>query len=276
MIDKDGNIITLKKQIEKSYCFIKENTAQIAIVISIFAAIYKKISDYYFYIVNYGYYKYFGIDNILMLSYNKNNFYQNVGTIAIFFIYWGYSILSVRMLKLKGNYIKKFIFFVIIPLALSVMLVYNETITGQFMATIMAICILIFLQWILIFSLGYCLIMSFDKETLDISKQAGKKKRGWGDSNYMLLGILLISICFAMVFYSGYYNSYRKASEKRTFGVVVINDGKYAVIDANEKKLVLQKCVINDSTLYINKNTYLCANNEVLICYETFDDVKVR
>ena len=101
MIDKDGNIVTLKKQITRYYCFIKENTAQIAIVISILAVIYKNMSDYFFYIVNYGYYKYFGIDATLMLPYNKNNFYQSVGQIAVFIIFWVYAVLAARTFKVK-------------------------------------------------------------------------------------------------------------------------------------------------------------------------------
>ena len=276
MIDKDGNIITLKEQIVKNYCFIKENTAQIAIVIPVFVAICKIMSDYYFYIINYGYYKYFGINSKLMLPYNKNSLYQSVGQIAIFLIYWGYATLSVRTLKLKRNYVKKFIFFGMIPLVLGIVLVYGEMISWQLTTTIIAVIILIFLQWFLIFILGCCLPMSFDKETIDLPKCTGIRKGSWENGNYMLLGILLLFFSFAMIFYCGHYNSYRMATEKRVFGIVDIDNGRYAVIDANTEKIILQKCGINGSTLCIDKNTYLCANNEVLICYEIFDNVVVQ
>lgn len=276
MIDKEGNIITLKKQIAKYYCFIKENTAQIAIVITFLAAVYKIGSDYFFYLVNYGYYKYFGIDGTLMLPYNKNNFYQSVGQIAIFIVYWGYTILSVRTFKLKGNYVKKFVLLGLIPLVLSIALVYDEMPDWQLNSVIIAVSMLIFLQWVFIFIFGFCWIPSFDKETVDIPKQTGKRKSNWGDGNYMLLGFLFLFVGVALIFFVGYQNSYRKAAEQRVFGTVIINNEIYAIIDANEEKLVLQKCEINDSTLYINKNTYLCANNEVLICYETFNDVEVN
>lgn len=276
MIDKDGNIITFKEQIVKNYCFIKENTAQIAIVIPVFVAICKIMSDYYFYIINYGYYKYFGIDSKLMLPYNKNSLYQSVGQMATFLIYWGYATLSVRTLKLKRNYVKKFIFFGMIPLVLGIVLVYGEMNSWQLTTTIMAVILLIFLQWFLIFILGCCLPLSFDKETIDLPRHTGISKSSWEDGNYMLLGIILLFICFALIFNYGDYNSYRKAAEQRVFGTVVINNERYAVIDANTEKIILQKCEINGSTLCIDKNTYLCANNEVLICYETFDNVVVQ
>lgn len=276
MIDKDGNIITLKEQIAKNYCFIKENTAQIAIVIPVFVAICKIVSDYYFYIINYGYYKYFGIDSKLMLPYNKNSLYQSVGQMAVFMIYWGYAILSVKIFKLKKNFIKKFIFFGMIPLLLSIVLVYSKMASLQLIAAIIAVGILTFLQWLLIFIFGFCLALSFDKETIDLPKHTGKRKSSREDGSYMLLGIILLIICFTVIFYYGDYNSYRKATEQRLFGTVTINEERYAVIDANTEKIILQKCEINGSTLCIDKNTYLCANNEVLICYETFDHVVVQ
>ena len=274
MIDKDGNIVTLKEQITKHYCFIKENTALVAIVISIFAAVYKIISDYYFYLINYGYYKYFGIDDTLMLPYNKNSFYQSVGQIAIFIIYWVYAVLSVRTFKLKKQFFEKLLFFVMIPVILSIIWIYDEMITWPFTVIILTIIFLIIFQWAMIFSFGYCMILSFEKEKVEATKRKGSKVNSWGDGNYMILGILLILIGFAMVFFSGYYNSYRKASEKRTFGIVVVNDERYAVIDANEEKLVLQQCEVCGTTLRIDKNTYLCTYNEILINYQTFDNVE--
>lgn len=274
MIDKDGNIVTLKEQITKHYCFIKENTALIAIVISIFAAVYKIISDYYFYLINYGYYKYFGIDDTLMLPYNKNSFYQSVGQIAIFIIYWVYAVLSVRTFKLKKQFFKKLLFFVMIPVILSIIWIYDEMNIWTFTVIILTISFLVIFQWAMIFSFGYCMILPFGKEKVEPPKRKGSRVSSWGDENYMLLGILIILSCFTVAFYSGYDNSYRKAGEKRTFGIVVVNDERYAVIDANEEKLILQQCEICGSTLRIDKNTYLCTDNEILIYYQTFDNVE--
>ena len=59
---------------------------------------------YYFYIVNLGYYKYFGTDSRLMLPYNKINLYQNIGQLALFALYWGYTIFAVRMFLLKKEF----------------------------------------------------------------------------------------------------------------------------------------------------------------------------
>lgn len=45
MIDEKGNVITRKELLKKYYSFIKENTAQIAIIIPIIAAIYAAVSN---------------------------------------------------------------------------------------------------------------------------------------------------------------------------------------------------------------------------------------
>lgn len=271
MIDKDGNIVTLKEQIKRYYSFLKENTAQITIVISILAAVYKNMSDYYFYIVNCGYYKYFGIDATLMLPYNKKNFYQSVGQIAILIIYWGYAIFTVRILRLKRNYFTKVFLLAVIPLICSIILSLDE-------ATMLVFCfkIIIYMafQYILIYIMGYYMVTISEKDIVKAANKKNNKMDGLGETNYMIGGLLIMCICFAMVFYSVYYNSYRKAAEKRTFGIVVVDDERYAVIDANEEKLVLQQCEICGSTLRIDKNTYLCTDNEILIYYQTFDNVE--
>lgn len=66
MVDKNYNIITTEELCKRFWCFIKENTTQIAIAIPIITAIYASVSDYYFYIVSCGYYKYFRIDGVVV------------------------------------------------------------------------------------------------------------------------------------------------------------------------------------------------------------------
>ena len=121
MIDKNGNIICEKGKIDKFFQFIKENTAQVAIAIPVLVSIYGIVSNYYFYIINRGYYKYFGIDSQLMLPYNKNNLYHNIGAFVLVLLYLGYAILTVRILTMRKNYVKKFFCSIIIPLLINIL-----------------------------------------------------------------------------------------------------------------------------------------------------------
>lgn len=126
-----------------------------------------------------------------------------------------------------------------IPLMLSIIWVYDEITACSLSVIIIAISFLIVFQWIMIFSLGFCMVLSFEKETVDIPKRKRTKVSRRGDANYMIVGVLLMFICFAMLFYCGHQNNYTKATEQRIFGTVIINNERYAVIDANEEKLIL-------------------------------------
>lgn len=275
MIDEKGNVITREEILKRYYSFIKENTAQMAIVIPIIAAIYAAVSNYYFYIVNLGYYKYFGIDSRLMLPYNKINLYQNIGQLALFALYWGYTIFAVRMFLLKRNFWWKFIALIVIPLLINGTLSYDGSIN---LALIIASSILLPFQWIMIFSLGYCMVTSFHKETLSKPKEMKRKQKKvkrWGDKEYRLLGVILILISCIIMFWQGYNTSYAIASEKSRFGIVKIDEEEYAVIDANENKLILQKCEIENENLVIDADTYLCVTNNVMINFNNFTNVEL-
>lgn len=197
MIDRSGNIIVKKAIMHKCYQVIKENTAQVAIIIPIAAAICAVASDYYVYLINWGYYKYFNINERLMLPYNKRNLFQYISQLVIFGIYWAFSIIAVRIFSLKGNYIKKIIFLIVIPLIISVNMAYD----GEFNLILVIVSIILLpFHWIMIFSLGYCMQVSLHQEILSKSnrkeqkKKTQKKKVGkkWGDKEYRVLGIALI------------------------------------------------------------------------------------
>lgn len=271
--------------------FIKENTPQIAIAIPIVAAIYSFIVDCYFYIFNRGYYYYFKIDANLMLPNNKINLYQYLGQFALVILYWGFSIFAVRMFLLKKNYLWKIFSVILIPYFINGIIVEVACDSGITISLFILSFVLLPIQWIMIFSLGYCMVISFHQETIPSQKkmkvQKSKSKRiknkkmksakgnekQWGDKEYKLLGILLIFVSFIVIFLYGYFAGNRKATNKRYFGIVEINQEQYAVIDANEDKLILQKCEIDRNLLKINYNTYLCTNNNIGIEFKTFGNV---
>lgn len=103
-----------------------------------------------------------------------------------------------------------------------------------------------------------------------------KKEGGWSEIHYRLLGCIMIFVGIVLAFYWGYWVSLKQVSNQRRFGIVNINNETYAVIDANENKLILQKCEIDQTVLKINKNTYLCTGNEIPINFQIFDNVKVE
>ena len=214
-----------------------------------------------------------------MLPYNKVNLYQNIRQLALFGLYWGYAIFAVRMFLLKRNYLWKFVTLIVIPLLCNGMVMYNGKIN---LALCIASFILLPFQWGMLFSLGYCMVASFHLETSGASKRTyGKNnkkkiKKRWGNKEYRLLGILLIFIACVMIFFGGYSTGRSKAAEKRRFGIVKMDEGQYAVIDANENKLILQKCEINQNNLRIDANTYLCVANEMDIIFNNFENVELN
>jgi len=275
MIDRNDNIIPQNTLFKRYYRFIKENTAQIAIILPIVVAIYGAVYDYYFYIVTCGYYKYFRIDDNLMLPCNRINLYQNIRQLALIGAYWGFSMFAVRMLKLKRNYLWKCLSWILIPLLLNSVIAYVWNLN---VPLIVVSVMLLPAQWGMLFALGYCMVVPFHQETLSKPKRTNRKKKMiecWGDKEYKLLGILLILVACIMIFWQGYFTSYTTASEKRRFGIVEIDEEQYVVIDANGDKMILQKCEINQNVLKINYNTYLCVNNEMIINFETFDNVEL-
>lgn len=67
--------------------------------------------------------------------------------------------------------------------------------------------------------------------------------------------------------------NHKTACEKRRFGIVEISGEKYALIDINENKMILQKCEIDSDVLKIYSNTYLCTDNKKVIHFNIFDNV---
>ena len=172
MIDKNGNIICEKGKIDKIFQFIKENTAQVAIAIPVLVSIYGIVSNYYFYIINRGYYKYFGIDSQLMLPYNKNNLYHNIGAFVLVLLYLGYAILTVRILTMRKNYVKKFFCSIIIPLLINMWIFYE----GNINLSLLKACVeYIPFQWIMIASFGIGMALSIYPEILQDLKSQQKR-----------------------------------------------------------------------------------------------------
>ena len=274
MIDKDGNVIPKSNFLIKFWWFIKDNTPQIAIIIPIGAAIYTVVSNYFCYLANLGYYKYFGIDKNLMLPYNKNNFYESIGEFALVGLYWVFALFAVRMILIKGNYLWKFFSCIVIPLLINCALAFDGEVN---VGLIIASLILIPLQWGMIFALGYCMAVTWHNESLDRPKKIRtKKKRGqrWGDKEFLLLGILGVFLACVVFFWQQYSENNNMASKKKRFGIVEIDQEPYAVIDANENKIILQRCEINNNNLKLYSNTYLCAPNEMLIKFENVELVR--
>lgn len=131
-------------------------------------------------------------------------------------------------------------------------------------------------HWLLAFYLGYGIMPSSYQKVLDLIVERRKEKKieRLGDKEYRLLGIILI--VETVIFWQGYHANYRRAVYQRRLGIVNINEEKYVVIDSNENKLILQKSEIDQTTLKIDKNIYLCIGNETLINFYTFDEVEIK
>ena len=306
MIDKNGNIICEKGKIDKFFQFVKENTAQVAIAIPVLVSIYGIVSNYYFYIINRGYYKYFGIDSQLMLPYNKNNLYHNIGAFVLVLLYLGYVILTVRILTMRKNYVKKFFCSIIIPLLINMWIFYE----GNINLSLLKACVkYIPFQWIMIASFGIGMALSIYPEILQDLKSQQKrvnrkrvnrkrvdrkrvnrkksteknqkkceKRRGrrtWNNKDDMILGGVLILAGCIIFFVHGYCDNKNLAESKTRFGIVQVKNEEYAVIDENEDKLILQQCEIENKKIRININTYLCRDNNMIINFRKFETVEL-
>ncbi len=277
MLDKDKNIISKKILLKKFYLAIKRNVAIMAIVIPIVIAMFGYIIDIYFYYCNCGYYKYFGIDRNLMLPYNRTVKYQYLLQLAWCGLYWIYAIFAVRILGAKRKYIWKIVLLIVSPTVINTIMVYHSY--GNIsLSLVIAGAILGPIHWPLIFYLGYCVLPSTCQKVVDkiVEKRKKMKKERLGNREYDLLGGFIILAVAITIFTVGNNLNYRKAAEQRRFGIVDINNEKYALIEANENKLILQRCEIDQTTLKIDKNTYLCIENQVPINFQMFDEVKIE
>lgn len=79
MKDQDKSMKGINGIMKKCYDIFRENEKEIVILLPFIVAICGAVSNYYFYLLNLGYYGYFGIDSRLMLPYNKVNLYKNIG-----------------------------------------------------------------------------------------------------------------------------------------------------------------------------------------------------
>lgn len=285
MSDVNEAAITPKESkielIKRYYHVIKDNTAQIAIMIPVLASLCTTVSNYCFYLANLGYYGYFHIDSRLMLPYNKINIYQSIGPIALFMVYWGYTIFAVRMFHLKGNYLWKFITLIIIPMGISAAIMYSWPGGMKLVFGFIFFIILIITQWLLIFAFGFCLVLPYHetgklekKKQSDEEKDSEKRERKWGDIECRLLGIIIILGGVIGLFYQAYVSNHQRAENQTKFGVVQIDGDEYALIDANEDKLILQRCETNNDCIKIYVNTYLCLENDIAIKFEKFGNVQ--
>lgn len=276
MIDKNGIVSANKTPFEKISSVIKGNTPQLAIFIPILTAMQVAVLNYYFYMENWGYYNYFGIDERLMLPNAKTSLYQNITIITILALYWIYAIFSVRMFLLKGNYIGKIVCLFILPFIFGVMLAKGYT--DLFSIAVIVIFGILF-NWLMILALGFCYVSSFHNDIVKRPKKHKPRKRNkkfkarWGNKEYGTLGLLLILLGCVALLTHGYFDSYLKAKNQRKFGIINVDDVQYVVIDSNIDKLVLQRCRVDSNILYFEKDTYYCIENNVLIQYETFGNV---
>lgn len=176
-IDKDGNIIKKNTLIEKIFCFLKKNLAQIVTAFPILTALSAVIANYYSFIASYGYYRYFNIDANLMLPYNRINLYQNIARLSISGLYWAFAIFAVTMFKMKGNYLWKMISGILIPLMINISILCYIS-NGYFIRNLFSVSIAYLpVQWLMIFSLGYCMVGSFHSKGNSRKKDAIRKEQ---------------------------------------------------------------------------------------------------
>ncbi len=265
--------------LRKFYRIAKDNTPQIAIMIPIAIALFGVLINYFLYLLNMGYYNYFGIDGSYMLPYNRSNFYQYISQFALFCLYWGYAVFAFRIFLVKGCRRTKISVFIGIPFLLNIIMTYGGIQDGTpVWALVIASIILIPVHWMIVFALGYTTntILRKEAETDTKKKEEDNTKGGWGDEIDKIVVILLFLVFCVVVFGSGYISGRAKAEQKKQFGIVEIDEGQYAVIDANDSELILQKCVIGDGVLNIDSSTYLRFPNEIIIKFETFESIEIN
>ncbi len=267
--------------LKKTYKIIKNNTAQIALILPIIIALGGVLSNVYSYLIKLGYYDYFRIDSQLLVSYGKDTLYQYFAKGVLCMLYWGYAIFAARMWLLKENWGWKIISFIIVPFIINLIFIYYYYNSIPAVALI-ACFIMILLHWLMIFAMGYCIVYPYH---LDISKRNiknnkkknnKKTKSNWGNKEFFLLGIMLIVIGVIGIFYIGYRYGNMCALQKNRFGIIEIEEQLYVVIDVNGDDVILQKCEINDTAVMINTNTYLCFENHSVINYTEFNHVYLK
>lgn len=282
MLDNEGNIVAKANRIEKIINIIKDNVTVFTVMIPLIAVVASVIKDYFFFIRSYGYYAYFGIESRLMLPFIDNSFFENFSSIAVALLFWAFSIFTMRMIIIKGNWGWKILTVLIIPFICNSFLI-NRIVGYSDIASFWAcMLVLIIVEWTLFFSLGYCLVIDMyadyrveKRETKKSGKKIKSKKHKWKDKDYRIFGGIMATMAIVALFYNFYHSSFREGELQKYFGVTEIEGEFYAVIDANYEKVVLQKCSIDleKNNLIIYKDTYICIDNNKLIEYNQYDKV---
>ena len=152
--------------------------------------------------------------------------------------------------------------------------------------------ILIPCNWVMIFSLGFCMAHNMQEDLINKNKIKKKKKvkrvlsklknkykntntkqkREWVDRDYKVLGIILITASLILGGFFTYEEGVKTAKDKNSYGIVKIENISYAVIDVDEKEMVLQKCNIKNNEIVLFVKTYLKTDkNDKIINYINFD-----
>lgn len=99
-----------------------------------------------------------------------------------------------------------------------------------------------------------------------------KQKREWVDRDYKVLGIILITASLILGGFFTYEEGVKTAKDKNSYGIVKIENISYAVIDVDEKEMVLQKCNIKNNEIVLFVKTYLKTDkNDKIINYINFE-----
>lgn len=272
-----------KEILKRLCCIVKENIALISLVLPIILAIAVAIINYFFYMYNCGYYNYFKIESKWMLPLNKFNIYEYIQQMGLFLVYWAFTFLAARVFSLKGNWIWKFILFFIVPFGINCTILIIGG-TDVSITLLIAGMIVIPVHWAMIYFWGNRMIKLLkdedtwlDKVIIRIKKDLKKQKgEPWGDTEYNILSLIVILLGCIAVFAYCFWAGNRTASTQKRFGIINIDNESYAVIDVNDSKLILEACEIEDTTLKINKDTYLCIDNNMNIYFNTFETVLVE
>lgn len=263
-----------KNKYKRYYKVFKKNTAQIAIIIPVLAVLFSFVREYFLFISSKGYYSFYNIDSRLMLPYGQANLFQDISITALFLLYWGYSIFAVKIFRLKKHYLWKMFLFLLIPFLINI--IWFGKGRNDYGILILFSIIGILFHWISIFVLGFCLFVSFVRFIVEDNEK--KKKDEREENTYIILAIVILLAAIIFTFASTYYSKYSMAKRIKNYGMVDLKNEKYAVIDENDEKLILQKCIPEDSknTLVIYTNTYYCIDNNVPIVYKNFNAIEKK
>ena len=263
MIDNNGNIVTKKELLKRINKSIKENIAILSILFPIIFAAISKAFKIWFVSCKLGYYQYYNIDINFMLEDNENSIYINILYFLMGIVYVLYTRFSLEMWRIRKNYLWKLLCFLFIPGTIIGIFIHNK-ISG--LALLFTMFIGIVLNVGMIFGFGY--MMSPPEINM-------KKKVVWRDKQWRLFGVIMILGSITFMYLYGYKINEKMAIEQNEYGIVIIEDEQYVVIDCNKDKLLLKRCKVKGQTLTITKNTCLISDNDNMIQYYIFDEIRM-